>query len=85
MELDELHIHQLRAGVIGERLAVAGVFPAIAGDFVGPADAAGGEHHGLGLEDLEAAALAVVAECAHHPVAVLEQRNDGALHKDSMP
>ena len=32
MELDELHVLQLGAGVVGERVAVAGVFPAVAGD-----------------------------------------------------
>ena len=74
VELHELHVHQLGAGVVGERVAVAGVLPAVAGDLVGAADAAGGEHHRLGAEDAEAAALAVVAEGAGDAVAVLEQR-----------
>ena len=43
MELHKFHVHQFRAGVIRERLAVAGVFPGIAGDFVGAPDAAGGD------------------------------------------
>ena len=82
MELDELHVDQLGAGVVGERVAVAGVLPAVAGDPVGAADAAGREHDRLRLEDHEAAALAVVAERAGDAVAVLEQRDDGALHVD---
>ena len=50
MELDELHVHQLGAGVVGERVAVAGVFPAVARDLVGAADAAGRQHDRLGRE-----------------------------------
>ena len=80
MKLHELHVQQFRAGVIGERLAVAGVFPGIAGDLVGAPDAAGGDHHGLGLENLETAAFAVVAERAGDAVAVLEQRDDRVFH-----
>ena len=80
MELDELHIHQLGAGVVGERMAVARVFPTVARDLVRAADTAGRQDDGLGLEHLEAPALAVVAECADHAVAVLEQRDDRALH-----
>src|SRR5712691_1740055 len=80
MELDELHVHQLRAGVIGECMAVARVLPAVAGDLVGAAHAAGREDHRFGLEQLEASALALVAERADHAVVVLEQRDDRALH-----
>ena len=85
MKLDELHVHQFRAGMIRERLAVAGVFPGIAGDFVRAPDAAGGKHDGLGLENLETSALAVVAERANDAVAVLEQRDDRVFHVDLMP
>ena len=80
MELDELHVDQLGAGVVGERVAVAGVFPAVARDLVGAADAAGRQHDRLRAEHLEAAALALVAERAGDAVAVLEQRDDRALH-----
>ena len=52
MELHELHVHQRGAGVIGQRVAVAGVFPTVAGDLVGAADAAGGQHDGLGVKQL---------------------------------
>ena len=44
MELDELHVHQLGAGVVGQRVAVAGAFPAVAGDLVRAPGAAGREH-----------------------------------------
>ena len=50
MELHEFHVDELRARVVGQRVAVAGVFPTVAGDLVGPADAARGQHDGLGLE-----------------------------------
>src|SRR6185503_8162219 len=60
MELDELHVDELGAGAVGERVPVAGPFPAVAGDLVGAADAAGGEDDRLRREHMEAAALAVV-------------------------
>ena len=47
MELDELHVEQFGARVIGQRVAVARVFPTVAGDLEGAPDAAGGQHHGL--------------------------------------
>ena len=50
MKLNELHVDQGRAGVVCERMTVAGAIPTVAGDLVSLADAASGEHHGLGLE-----------------------------------
>ena len=64
MELDELHVHQLGAGVVRQRVAVAGAFPAVAGDLVGAPGAAGREHDRRGVEHLESAALALVADDA---------------------
>ena len=64
MELHELHVHQFGAGAIRERVAVARVFPTVAGDLEGAADAAGGQHHGLRRPQDEVALLAVVAESA---------------------
>ena len=61
-------------------MAVAGVLPTVAGDLVGAADAAGGEHHGFGVEQFETAALALVAERARDTIAVLQQRDHGAFH-----
>ena len=49
---------------------------------IGAAEAARGDDDRLGLENLEAAALAVVAERAGDAVAVLEQRDDGPFHVD---
>ncbi len=80
MELDELHVHQLGAGVVGQRVPVARVFPAVAGDAVGAADPAGGEHHRAGAEEMQQAALAVVRERAGYAVPVLEERHHRALH-----
>ena len=63
-------------------MAVAGVLPAVAGDLVRLADAAGRQHNRLGLEDDEPALLAVVAEGAADAVAVLEEPDDRAFHVD---
>ena len=63
-------------------MAVAGAFPRIAGDLERPAEAAGTNDNRLRLEDLEAAALAIVAERARDPRAVLEERDDGPFHVD---
>src|SRR6185437_4798638 len=80
MELDELHVEHGGAGIVGERLAVAGVLPTVAGDLVGAADAAGGQHYGLGEEEVVAAAIAVVAEAAEAAVAGGEQGEQRGLH-----
>ena len=80
MELDELHVHEIGSGVVGERVTVAGVLPAVARDLVGAADAAGRQDDRLGPEQLEPAALALVAERADDAIAVLEQLDDRALH-----
>ena len=82
VELHELHVDEFGPGVVGERVAVAGVLPRVARDLVRLADAAGGQNDGLGLEDDEPAALAVVAERPGDAVAVLEEPDDRALHVD---
>ena len=82
MELHEFHVQKFRAGRVSERHAVAGAFPGIGGDFPGFADAAGGDDHGFGFEENEAALFTPVAECAGDAVAVFEQASDGALHVD---
>ena len=82
MKLDEFHVEQLGAGMIGERVTVAGAFPRVAGNLERAAKSARGDDDGLGLEDLEAAALAIVAEGADDAVAVLEQADDGPFHVD---
>ncbi len=80
MELHELHVHERGAGVIGERVAVAGVLPTVAGDFEGATDAAGGQHNGLSAKQLVASTLAFVTESSGHAAATFEQRDDGAFH-----
>jgi hypothetical protein len=62
MELDELHVHELGPRLVRERLAVAGVFPAVARDPVRAADPAGREHDRARFEDAQVPALAVVPE-----------------------
>ena len=51
-------------------------------DLVRLADAAGGQHDRLRLEEVEPAALAVVGERPGDAVAVLQQADDRALHVD---
>ena len=80
MELHELHVLQRGTGVVGERLAVAGVLPAVAGDRVRPADPAGREDDGLAAVQPEPPALAVVAQRARDAPAAGEQAEHGALH-----
>ena len=64
VELDELHVDELGAGLVGERLAVAGVLPRVRGDLVGLADPAGREDDRLGREDDRLAGRPPVAERA---------------------
>ena len=81
MELDELHVLERRACLVGKGLAVAGVFPAVAGDREGPTDPSGGQHDRLGPEQPEPAPLAVVRPARPRCAAALgEDAKDGALH-----
>src|SRR5205085_2274439 len=73
MELHKLHIHESRARVISQRVAVAGVFPAIAVDLISAAYAARSQHHGLRLKQVEAALLALIAKRADDALTILEQ------------
>jgi hypothetical protein len=83
VELDEFHVAEFGPGFVGQVVAVAGVLPRVAGNFVGFANAAGGQHNGFGLEQHQLAGLAVVAQGPlHHAVAVFKQVGDGELHKD---
>ena len=83
------HVLQFGAGRIGERLPIGGVLPAVARDAECATDAARGEDDGFRAEEPEAAPFAVVPECAHHALAILEQGDDrdfhvhvdGALHR----
>ena len=62
MELDELYVHQPRAGPVGQRGTVARVLVVAGGVSVEEAGVpAGREHHGVGVEDDELAGVRVVA------------------------
>src|SRR6266513_4096660 len=82
MKLHKLHVNQFCARVISERMAVASVFPTVAGDSVGPPDSASGQHHCFGAENLEAPTFAFVAKCPDHAVAVFKKRKNRVLHVD---
>src|SRR5207249_12118915 len=79
MELHELHVDQFGADVISKRMAVTGVFPTVAGDFVCPTGAARSQHDGFRFEKFEPPPLALVPECADDGGAIREQRDGGGL------
>ncbi len=80
MKLHELHVLERGPGMVGERVAIPGVLPAVAGDGIGASDSSGCEHDGLGAEQAKSPALAVVAERAGHAATIGQELEDGALH-----
>src|SRR5438105_8927821 len=70
MKLDKLHVDQFRARVIRQRMSVAGVFPAVAGNFVGASNSAGGEYDCFRPENFEATALAFIAKSANRAISI---------------
>ena len=66
VELDELHVDELGAGVVGERLAIAAVLPGVRCHLVGLADPARGQDDRLGRERDRLARRPPVAERAGH-------------------
>ena len=82
VELDELHVDQGGAGAQGERMAVAGVLPGVAGDLEGLADPAGGEDDRRRLEQHEPPRLAPVPEGTGDGAVLLEDLGDGQLGED---
>ena len=82
MELDELHIHQLGARTVGQRLPVARVFPAVRRDLERPANTASSNHHRLRVPYHEVAAFAVVSERPAHTPGVHHQGQHRAFHVD---
>ena len=80
MKLHELHVHELGAGEVGERLAVARALPRIRVDAEDAADAARTEDDRLGVEDDEAPVVTPVAEGPADALPVREKTRDGALH-----
>ena len=82
MKLHELHVDQLGASVVTERMAVSGALPTVAGDLIGAADTAGGDHDRFGPENLEPATVPVVTKRAHDAFLLLQQRQNSVLHVD---
>ena len=82
MELDELHVEELGAGMVGQRMSVPGAFPAVARDLEGTTRAAGGEHHRRRVEHLEPSALTLVTDDADRPPVGDQQPHDGEFHVD---
>ena len=85
MKLDELHVDQLGAGFIRERMSVAGVFPTVARDFIGASNSTSCENDCLRAKNFEAAAFALVTKRADRAIAILQYRQDGVLHVDVDP
>jgi len=82
MELNEFHVLERSSSVIGERVSVAGVLPAVARHAEGAADTAGGKHDGFGGEELEPSPLTVIAQRSGDTILILQQRDNRALHVD---
>src|SRR5437868_1296624 len=82
MELDELHVFEFSAGLVGERHAIRRVFPGVRGDLVHFSKTARGQDDGLSLKDSEPALFAPIAKRAGNSVALFEQTGDRALHVD---
>src|ERR1700730_2903222 len=61
-------------------MSVAGIFPTVARDFVGAANAASREHDRFGAKNSEATTLAFVTTRADNAVAIFEHRKNGVLH-----
>src|ERR1700755_1171577 len=71
--------------MVGERMAIARIFPAVAGDFVSPSNSSRRQHYGFGAEQVKSAALAVVSKRACDAAAVLQQRDDCVFHENAEP
>ena len=82
VELDELHVDELGARLVGQRLAVAAVLPRVRGDLVGLADPAGREDDRPGREDDRLARRPPVTDGAGHAGPARDQPRDRALHVD---
>src|SRR5204863_8793450 len=80
MKLNEFHIDQLGARMVGKRVSVSGVLPTVARDPESAPDSAGGQHDRFCFEETKAAALAIVSKRANNPIAVFEQGQDRAFH-----
>src|SRR5207244_3627925 len=80
MELDKLHVDQLGASAVGQRMTVAGVFPTVACDLIGPPNSTSRQHHCLGTKYPESPSLALVSKDSSDPVPIFQECEHGALH-----
>src|SRR5262249_1380957 len=80
MELYELHVDQIRAGVVGQRMTIACVFPTIARYLVGSPDTARCEHDSFCSEQHEPPAFPFISEGAGPEVAIFEKADESAFH-----
>ena len=72
--LDHLHVHQRRADPVGHRDPVAGADQGVGGGLEALAVAAGGEDHGLGLEELHRAVAQVAGDRARAVAGLVEHQ-----------
>src|SRR5690349_8095589 len=63
-------------------MAIASVFPAVAGDLESPANSSGREYDGFRPEQVKSPAFAVVAKRAADAAAVLQESDHRVLHED---
>src|SRR5204862_1685521 len=82
MELDELHIDEFGARVISEGMAIAGIFPTVAGDLESATDAAHGEDDGARAKNFKTTTFAIVSEHAANTIAIFEKLDRGVFHEN---
>src|ERR1700685_4363333 len=83
VELDALHVDQLRAGPEGHGVTVAGALPRVRRELPGLADAAGRDDDRLGLEGDELTGGAPVRDAPRDAtLVVVDELQDLALHED---
>ena len=85
MELHELHVDEIGARLVGQRLAVAAVLPGVRGHLVGLADPARREDDRLGREHDRLARRPPVPERARDPGPARDEARDRALHVHGDP
>src|SRR6266496_4591491 len=63
-------------------MAVAGIFPAVAGDLESPSNSSSREDHSFGAEQVKPSAFAVVAKGTSDAIAILQQCDDRMFHEN---
>ena len=85
MKLNEFHVDQFCSREIRERVSVTGIFPTVAGDFVGAPDSAGREHNGLRAKNFESPVLAFVSKCTDDAITIFKEGENGVFHVNLDP